>query len=46
MIDQNKIVFITLDWMKEYKGITKDDVPFDVCMKDYLCTKCLMGQIL
>lgn len=27
MIDQNKIVFITLDWMKEYKGITKDDVP-------------------
>jgi 5-methylcytosine-specific restriction protein A len=27
MIDKNKIVFITLDWMKYYRGITSDDLP-------------------
>ena len=27
MIDQNKIVFITVDWMKYYKGISEDDTP-------------------
>jgi 5-methylcytosine-specific restriction protein A len=27
MIDLNKIVFITVDWMKYYKGITEEDIP-------------------
>jgi hypothetical protein len=27
MIDRNKIVFITVDWMKYYKGITENDTP-------------------
>ena len=27
MINRNKIVFITVDWMKYYKGITEEDVP-------------------
>lgn len=27
MIDRNKIVFITLDWMKYYRGITDEDIP-------------------
>jgi predicted HNH restriction endonuclease len=27
MIDQNKIVFITVDWMKSYEGITEEDTP-------------------
>lgn len=27
MIDRNKIVFITVDWMKYYKGITEEDIP-------------------
>ena len=27
MIDRNKIVFITLDWMKYYKGVTENDTP-------------------
>jgi hypothetical protein len=27
MIDKNKIVFITIDWMKHYKGITENDKP-------------------
>jgi len=27
MIDRNKIVFITIDWMKYYKGIKEDDIP-------------------
>jgi hypothetical protein len=26
-IDKNKIVFITLDWMKFYRGITENDSP-------------------
>jgi len=27
MIDKNKIVFITVDWMKYYQGITENDMP-------------------
>lgn len=27
MIDRNKIVFITVDWMKYYRGITDEDKP-------------------
>jgi 5-methylcytosine-specific restriction protein A len=27
IIDRDKIVFVTLDWMKFYKGITEDDIP-------------------
>lgn len=27
MIDKDKIVFITVDWMKYYRGITEDDIP-------------------
>lgn len=27
MIDKNKIVFITVDWMKNYQGITEKDIP-------------------
>jgi len=27
MIDRNKIVFITIDWMKYYNGINEDDIP-------------------
>jgi 5-methylcytosine-specific restriction protein A len=26
-IDPNKIVFVSIDWMKKYQGITEDDVP-------------------
>lgn len=27
MIERNKIVFITVDWMKYYNGITEEDIP-------------------